>query len=52
MKKIFGMLAIALVIASCSKQGEKVQSNDTVDVVVKDTVEVIKDTVITVDTLK
>lgn len=52
MKKIFGVLAITLVIASCSKESEKVRSNDTVEVVVKDTVEVVKDTVITSDTLK
>lgn len=53
MKKIFLVLSVALFVVACKNPGDKkVSDKDTVDVVVKDTMSVVKDTVITVDTLK
>lgn len=55
MKKsaIVVMLVVAGFMMSCNKKSDKVfQDKDTVQVVKPDTIEVVRDTTVTVDTLK
>lgn len=52
-KVIFGLVIVGLAAVACVKESHPIEKPaDTVEVVTHDTVQVVKDTVVEVDTLK